>query len=325
MRASLGAFVDWRDIVPSREWARIESLIRRHERLAAKIDRCYEAGEVEGIENLEAEAEGIHEKLIGLYHTYAEETEWPAGEGIGIEEYLAVTFAQRDRFASPEDWIENMRDAIRTELLWLGRDVHPTDEQVLEVAQDAYERRRALRERYKKPRKGGTALGDADRPEWRRCGNTMFYETLVPQAPDSAVFVDPINRVLVSWHGQPDAGGPADRVIRLVLPVIPGEVFHFSRPDILRKTISMLQKMTKEVDVFSDFIRQIVFLVDRGEPKEKLIMFFSRGFTEEERTAILRIYVALFAVFSEVIEPEAKTVLRDEIEEALAGFGIIEC
>jgi len=317
MRTTLGALIDWREVVPRREWARVESLIRRYERLAEKIDRRYEAGEVEGIENLEAEAEGIHEKLIGLYHTYAEETEWPAGEGIGLEEYLAVTYTQRDRFASPEDWIENMRDAIRTELLWLGRDVHPTDEQVLEVAKDAYERRSALIERYRKGRKTPKAsLGDADGKEWRRCGNTSFYEILSPAHPDAGVFVDPVNRVMVTWHGYPGVGGKAVYVTRTGS----SQRIH---PETIEGVIRKLPE--KGQNAFAEYLINSELLRERGAPPEQIVSFFTRGLQEEERSAVLRATLILFSELGEAAEREARVFLRDELEEALAGFGIIEC
>jgi|FLYN01.1.fsa_nt_gi hypothetical protein len=141
----LGIITDWREVIPPREWARVKRLIRKYEELAAEIDRRYEAGLLEGIEDLEERAEYLLEILIALHDVYSQEAESDVGEGVSIEEQLVWAWYNRDRFATHEDWIEHLKDVVKN--------VHLTEEELIELARDAAERRKALIERYRKGRK----------------------------------------------------------------------------------------------------------------------------------------------------------------------------
>jgi hypothetical protein len=143
----------------------------------------------------------------------------------------------------------------------------------------------------------------------------MFYENRAPAPLDASLFVDPINQVLVMWVGHPGPGGPDVGVTRRVLPVIDPETLE-----------SILRQLPEgEVRAFTDFLRQEGLLMARGEPKEKLIMFFARGLDEEERSTVLKAFIDLFAELGEAIEPEVRIVPREQLDEALAEFGVIEC
>lgn len=162
-----------RRIAPNAEWEEIEEARRggrggpfarkilaletRYARLAKSIDRKYATGRTAGVEGLEEEAETIHERLVGLYEHLeedepAKDVEPDPGEYVSIEEALAVAYGNRRNFESDDSWISHLRGIVR-----YGTGIHMwpmvprqdvTDRQLVEAARDAYERRKALRERY---------------------------------------------------------------------------------------------------------------------------------------------------------------------------------
>lgn len=158
MSARLGILEGWEEIIPPREMPRVEAMAREYEALAAEIDRRYEAGKTQGIEDLEERAERLLENLVALYDVYVETED--VGEDVSVEEQLAWTWYNPQVFFDRESWIANMRDAIETAALEEGRVIHPTDEEILAAAQDAAERKAALVERYKRPGKRRPSMGD---------------------------------------------------------------------------------------------------------------------------------------------------------------------
>lgn len=131
--------------------ARIEEIETEYARLADRIDRAYERERPDYALTLEPRAEELRDILEGIHADLDDAGETMASEmEASLEEQLANTYLGRDRFFSQEDWISNMRSAIETEGLWQGITVKPTEDQILEAARDAANRRLNLIARYKK-------------------------------------------------------------------------------------------------------------------------------------------------------------------------------
>lgn len=147
---------EWREIVGPKVARRFARLARAYEKLAQRIDRDYAIGRFKGIEEKEVRAERLLEEMDGLRHEYefadAQHEGEAEAEVSNVVQELATTYHQPDRFVTREDWISNMRDTIVSAAKAWDRP-RPTDQQVLEIARDAANHWRSLRERYLVARK----------------------------------------------------------------------------------------------------------------------------------------------------------------------------
>lgn len=142
-----------------------EVLQSEYQRLIAIIDAKYEVQDFDGIEELEEKAECLLETLSSYYEQHQSEYEPDESNVVGFlgsvgtgpeayfsdwEKIIAATYAQgvTPSLGERKYWIDNMRESIRSWIKDYKREI--SDEQVLEIAKDCYEREKSLRERIKK-------------------------------------------------------------------------------------------------------------------------------------------------------------------------------
>jgi hypothetical protein len=143
---------EWSQIVPPREWKKILAKINRLKSLSVQIDWKYALRSFKGIEKMEMEAEGLEEELSALHDVYtdASDAPWIMGEGYSLSEILILTYLEPDRFSDRSSWLENMKENVRLMVEPYNPHLPISDEQVLEIAQDAIAQRQALIKRYKR-------------------------------------------------------------------------------------------------------------------------------------------------------------------------------
>lgn len=142
----------WSEIIPPKELAWISKKIRRLEKLIGEIDRGYETGRFQGIEEKEVEAERLEEELSALHDFYVE-SPGEVTEGDSLDQLLIEAYLHPERFSSEAGWIENMRESLRMSIVPYAPAIAVPDRDVLAIAKEAVHRRRELIKRYRKPRK----------------------------------------------------------------------------------------------------------------------------------------------------------------------------
>lgn len=174
--------MDWADIIPPKDLARVMRKVRRFERLAQEIDLAYERGRFAGLEEKEEEAERLQEELAALFDLYMESPE--EQDPGSLDELLIQTYLHPELFVDRSGWIENMRETIRMSVSPYDPDLHPSDKDVLAIAEEAVRRRRELISRYRKrPKLSGRpkradcsyrcpAAGDVDFGAWSNLAET---------------------------------------------------------------------------------------------------------------------------------------------------------
>lgn len=143
---------EWSQIVPPREWKKILAKINRLKSLSLQIDRKYALRSFKNIEKMEMEAEGLEEELSALHDVYtdASDAPWIMGEGYSLSELLIAVYLTPDRFSDRSAWLDNMKANVRLMIEPYNPHLPISDEQVLEIAQDAIAQRQALIKRYKR-------------------------------------------------------------------------------------------------------------------------------------------------------------------------------
>lgn len=142
---------EWSQIVPPKEWKKILAKIHRLRKLSAEIDRKYALGRLKNIYKLEMEVEALEEELSALHDVYtdASDAPWFVGEGYSLNEILIATYLTPERFADRSAWLENMKENVRLMVEPYNPALPISDEQILEIAQDAVKQRQDLIKRYK--------------------------------------------------------------------------------------------------------------------------------------------------------------------------------
>lgn len=149
VRTMLG--IEWEHVIPPKELRKIRALEREYERLAKKIDSAYATGRFEGVEDIEQRAAAIEEKLFALHDVYIFGPEGPYPEleerEVSLEEDLVRAYLYPPDYWTRDEQIDALQSIVRTHLFKAGKDVHPTPEQALEIAQDVAHRWLETRER----------------------------------------------------------------------------------------------------------------------------------------------------------------------------------
>jgi hypothetical protein len=142
---------EWSKIVPPKEWKKILAKIRRLQSLSLQIDRKYALRRFKGIEKMEMEAEGLEEELSALHDVYTDASDSPpyVGEGYSLSEILIAVYLEPERFSDRSAWLENMKENVRLMIEPYNSHLPISDEQILEIAQNAVAQRQALIKRYK--------------------------------------------------------------------------------------------------------------------------------------------------------------------------------
>lgn len=146
------SFPDWSEIIPPKEWKKILPKIHRLETLIQQIDRKYALRRFRNIEKMEVEAERLQEELIALHDVYSDASDapWFVGEGNSLDELLIMIYRTPELFTDRAGWLENMKENVRLMIEPYNPHLPISDEQILEIAQNAVAQREALIARYKR-------------------------------------------------------------------------------------------------------------------------------------------------------------------------------
>jgi hypothetical protein len=169
---------------------------------------------------------------------------------------------------------------------------------------------------------------------WHRCGNTAFWKTVYPaRAGMGGIYVDPVDSVLVFAHDYPSVGGPAIRLWRRVPPDAGAEVWG--------PAVERLPRHMREV--YENFMMSLLSgWTVRYWDKERMLRWFLDNYREqgkayergEERTdeflepareEVLTAIKKVVGALGDAVSPEVRLILRDELDEALLDWGIMEC
>lgn len=136
--------IEWEHIIPPKELRKLRALERQYERLSKLIDKAYATERFGKVEDIEQRAAAIEEKLFALHDVYIFGPEGPHPEleerEVSLEEDLVRAYLYPPDYWTREEQIDALQSIVRTHLLNAGQDVHPTPEQVLEIAQDVGQR-----------------------------------------------------------------------------------------------------------------------------------------------------------------------------------------
>lgn len=143
---------EWSKIVPPKEWKKILAKIHRLQSLSLQIDRKYALRRFKNIEKMEMEAEGLEEELSALHDVYSDASDapWIMGEGYSLSELLIMVYLEPERFTDRNAWLENMKENVRLMIEPYNPHLPISDQQILEIAQNAVAQRQALVARYKR-------------------------------------------------------------------------------------------------------------------------------------------------------------------------------
>lgn len=148
---------DYSKIIPPKEWKKILPKIKRLDVLIKQIDQNYASGRFRNIDKMEVEAERLEEELSALYDVYSDASDapWFVGDGHSLSELLIMTYLTPKDFSDRTGWLENMKENVRLMIEPYNPRLPISDDQILEIAQDAVTQRQALIQKYKAPRKQG--------------------------------------------------------------------------------------------------------------------------------------------------------------------------
>lgn len=166
---------------------------------------------------------------------------------------------------------------------------------------------------------------------WSRCGNTSFW-MLAPRGT-THVFVDPIDAVLVSWDRYPNADSPGARLLRTFIP-----------EEIHEETIGpAIESLPKHMyALYAWFMRALAVSAIFGWEKARMLRWFietyheqgeayrqgtekASEFKEPAREEVLTATLRVFQHLGDYLPKETRFVFVDEVPEALAEWGVVEC
>lgn len=147
---------------------------------------------------------------------------------------------------------------------------------------------------------------------WRRCGNTVFFEKVIPgQDPLEKVFLSPIDALLVKSKREGDS-----------VVVSRAEAVDID-PDRLFSTID-----PEAADALEGWLYAIDMVMTRGMSKNQAAKGFVNFTKPWMNTVMEAIEVGVFenadpqeVVYSETFVPPDEAA----VNEALAEFGVLEC
>lgn len=136
--------------IPKPEKAKLRALEATYLELAKKIDHAYAEDMPERAEDMEAAADKIVDQISHLIDDL-EDRHPDEDTEAGLEELLANAWAEKDKFLTQDDFIENLRDNVWTQGAKTGSAMHQdvTDAELLAAAKDAYERRLSIQRKLK--------------------------------------------------------------------------------------------------------------------------------------------------------------------------------
>jgi len=152
--------------------------------------------------------------------------------------------------------------------------------------------------------------------EWERCGNTVFYKKMRPHDRVGYVHVNPAEFVMVRWEDRPE-GYVIDRL------EVPADLDWASK-ELVRFSVDQLPPEVQKQ--FSSWTSILDILIRHGDSPSVIVGHFHNGYEPHQRNQVLdAIDQGVFAADVKWLK-ETKTVdMKEELEAALADFGVLEC
>lgn len=155
------------------------------------------------------------------------------------------------------------------------------------------------------------------RSDWARCGNTLFYAKLRHHVEVGGVYIDPADLVEVRWTETPEGF----LIRRKEAP----EDMDWDDAEVVR--ISLSQQLPVELQRrFWTWLNFMDLFRKKGTSPNGIVNVFAEGYAPLVRNETLdALELALFTSNIKWIEKSARASSREELDEALASVGVMEC
>jgi len=152
--------------------------------------------------------------------------------------------------------------------------------------------------------------------EWERCGNTVFYVKTRPHDRVGYIYIDPSEFTMVKWEENPNGMVVTRREV-------PAE-HDWAVAEMLRLQLSKLpvplQRRFWTWTNFLDIFKQ------KGLSPSAIVNNFHQGFVPHERNETLdALEHGVFTADVPWVEQSNLAKNREELDEALSDFGVMEC
>jgi hypothetical protein len=153
------------------------------------------------------------------------------------------------------------------------------------------------------------------RSDWGRCGNTLFYAKLRHHEEVGGLYIDPADLVEVRWTETPEG-------FLLRRREVPET--DWAGAELVRFNVSQLPNELQRR--FWTWLNFMDVLKSRGSSPSEVVSAFSQGFAPLVRNETLdAIELGVFGSALNWVEKTGLVLSREELDEALANLGVMEC